>query len=472
MRAGDALVALALLQATPAPRPSPAPAPGRPNLLVVLTDDQDARSLDVMPRVRRLLADEGVSFGRSFVTTSLCSPSRASLLTGRYAHNHGVRSNLAPLGGFPGFLAGGHEGSNLATWLRAAGYRTALVGKYLNGYPLPEAPTHVPPGWDAWLATFSPRGSDTYFDYSINENGRIVSYGRGAADYSTDVLAARAVELLREPAFREAPFFLLLATAAPHASATSAPRHEGLFVGLEMPKGPAFDEQDVSDKPAYVKDQARLGKREVEQVERRYRQRRRSLVAVDELVGGLLSALQADGRLERTLVVFTSDNGWFDGEHRFTRGKAAPYEESIRVPLILRGPGVARGETRDQLVANVDLAPTLLELAGARAPGGLDGRSLVPLLRPAAAPPAAWRSDVLLEYWAQDPGETVPSFAGLRSADRTYVEYATGERELYELGVDPFQLRNVYPRADPALRRRLAGRLAALKACRGAACLD
>jgi N-acetylglucosamine-6-sulfatase len=470
LRVAPLVLALALLLGAVAdPVRRARPGPGRPNIILVLTDDQDVDSLDAMPRVRRLLTSQGVSFSNSFVSVSLCCPSRASLLTGRYAHNHGVRSNKPPLGGFTGFVAGGHEASGLATWLHAAGYRTALVGKYLNGYPAADERGHVPPGWDEWQALFSERGSDNYFDYSINANGRIVAHGHQAQDYATDVLAEAALAILRKPSFRE-PFFLLLAPSAPHASSTPAPRHEGLFVGLEMPRGPSFDEEDVSDKPAYVRDEPRIGAREREQIERRYRRRRRTLVAVDEMLERVLAALQADGRLERSFVFYTSDNGWFDGEHRFARGKAAPYDESIRVPLIVRGPGVPPGVARDQLVVNVDLAATLVEIAAARPPGALEGRSLLPLL--GVHPPAAWRRELPLEYWSVDPEEGVPGFAGLRSERQLYVEYETGERELYDTVADPFQLRNVFATADADLRRRLATRLADLRGCRGAACRD
>ena len=463
---------LAAFLTAAAPPGAPAPKAARPNVIVIVTDDQDARSLDVMPSVRTLLGAQGVTFENAFVSESLCCPSRASLLTGLYAHNHGVKANEPPLGGFPRFLAGGHESSTLATWLRAAGYRTALLGKYLNGYPAPGDASHVPPGWDEWQAVFSERGSDNYFDYSINENGKVVTYGHRPEDYSTDVLAQRVVSLLHKPSFTERPFFILLTPSAPHSSATPAPRHEELFVGLEMPRRPSFDEQDVSDKPTYVKDQERISKRELEQVERRYRRRLRTLVAVDEMVENIVSALAAEGRLESTFLFFTSDNGWFDGEHRFVRGKGAPYDESLRVPLIVRGPGVPKGARRDHLVVNVDLAPTIAAMAGARPRGPLDGRSLVPLLGSKPPRTSSWRRDFLVEYWPFDPGEGVPGFVGLRSAERLYVEYATGERELYDLRKDPFQLENAYAKAEAVLRRRLAERLARLKDCRGSACRE
>jgi arylsulfatase A-like enzyme len=466
---GAALLLSALLLGAAPARP-PSPAPERPNIVLIVTDDQDTRSLDAMPAVRARIGQEGIAFENAFVSESLCCPSRATLLTGLYAHNHGVRSNVPPAGGFPAFRS--REPSTLATWLQKAGYRTALLGKYLNGYPAPGEERHVPPGWDEWQAVFSSRGSDNYFDYTINENGTLVEYGHAAADYSTDVLAERAVRLLERPAFGDGPFFMLVTPTAPHSSATAAPRHEGLFVGLEMPRGPSFDEEDVSDKPAYVKGQERVGKRELEQLERRFRRRRRTLVAVDEMVERIVSTLEARGLLQRTFVLFTSDNGWFDGEHRFVRGKAAPYDESTRVPLLVRGPGVPRGARREHLVVNVDLAPTLADMAGARPGGDVDGRSLLPLLTSSPPPASSWRQDLLLEYWPLDPEEGIPGFVGLRSARRLYVEYATGEKELYDLPEDPFQLDNVYGKTDKALREQLAQRLARLKDCRGAPCRD
>ena len=421
-----------------------------------------------MPRLAALVGAVGASFERSFVSAALCAPSRASFLTGRYAHNHGVRRNAGLDGGFAAFRAGGGEASNVATWLKAAGYRTGLLGKYLNGYPN-GAPAHVPSGWDEWHAVYSEQGSDTYFDYRINENGATVERGSSDADYGTDVLAAKALALLRRWCRADEPFFLLVAPAAPHLPAKPAPRHRGSLPGARAPRVPSFDERDVSDKPEWVRQVGPLRRRKAAGLDRLYRKRLQSLQAVDEMLEQIVETLRALGRLETTYVFFTSDNGFFLGEHRILQGKAAPYDEAVRVPLLVRGPGVPAGVRLPHLVANIDMAPTFAAIAGTKPPEQVDGLSLLPLLAGDAPPPSSWRQSLLVEGWAG--GEAgVPEYRALRSGDRLYVEYATGERELYDLAQDPFQLRNLGPSSVPEVAEPLAAALRRLGDCAGRAC--
>jgi arylsulfatase A-like enzyme len=451
-------------------RPGPAPAPPRPvppNLLFIVTDDMSADDLAHMPRAMALLADRGLTFTRAFVTDSVCTPSRASILTGQYGHNHGTLDNTPPLGGFKKFRQNGREAETLAVWLQAAGYRTALIGKYLNGYPGGEK-SYVPPGWAEWYGVFHP---EPYFEFGANHNGRIERRGEQSEAYQTDVLADRAVEFVGgTPPGERRPFFLYLAPHAPHQPARPASRHESAFSDLRAPRPPSFDEEDVSTKPRWVRAQDRLSPEVVDHIDDLYRRRLRTLLAVDEMIERLLQAIAARGELDATYVFFTSDNGFQLGAHRLDHGKGDAYEESIRVPLVIRGPGVAPG-VREEQVLNIDFAPTLAELAGTVAPAGVDGRSLVPLLHPHPPARGRWRTDFLIEHWSAEEGG-IPPYSALRSDEYLYVEYPEAERELYDLRRDPFELHSIHAAATPSLRDRLSRRLAALKACAGPTCRD
>ena len=393
-----------------------------PNLVFILTDDQDYASWSFMPNLQSQLVAQGLLFPNYFDSVSLCCPSRTTILRGQYVHNHGVLTNRPPFGGYGGFLANGLEASTIAVWLHETGYRTALFGKYLNGYPDRDSPavaqTHVPAGWTAW---YSPAAGNEYsnFNYTLNENGALVRYGNDEASYLTDVLSRKAVDFIEANA--GSPLFLYLATFAPHSAGSAngapvpAPRHAMLFPELTAPRTAAFNEADVSDKPSNIRALTRIGPMRVAEIDRRYRERIRSLQAIDELIVAVLSALERIGALDNTFVFFTSDNGFMLGQHRLRTGKSVPYEESIRVGLALRGPGVPRGEQRDQLCGNVDVAPTLAEIGGAAAPAFVDGRSLLPLF--GASPPGSWRQRFLVEFWSQTEDEEeapVPEFHGVR----------------------------------------------------------
>ena len=463
------LVAAGCTPARPAAVPAPAPVPPvRPNLILVVTDDMAAEDLDHLPRIKSLLVDRGVTFTRAFVTDSVCTPSRASILTGRYPHNHGALDNMLPLGGFKKFRQDGREALTFAIGLQAAGYRTGLIGKYLNGYPGSEH-RYVPPGWAEWYCLFFP---EPYYDYEVNHRGLLERHGDQPPDYQTDVLAARAVDFVSQlPTGGERqPFLLYLAPHAPHQPDRPATRHETAFAGLRAPRPPSFDEEDVSAKPGWVRAQARLTPEVVDRIDDLYRRRLRTLLAVDEMVERILHAVAARGELDSTYVFLTSDNGFQLGAHRLDHGKGDAYEESIRVPLVVRGPGVRPG-TCEEPVLNIDYAPTLAELAGAAAPAGVDGRSFVPLLHGRAPGGGKWRTDFLVEHWTADEGG-IPPYSALRSSSYLYVEYPEEERELYDLRADPYELHNVHAAADPSLRERLSRRLAALKACAGATCRD
>jgi N-acetylglucosamine-6-sulfatase len=406
-----------------------------------------------MPVVQHEIVKRGVEFQNGFVTTSLCCPSRASILTGRYAHNHGVLTNAPPRGGAPLF----DPTFALPVWLHAAGYQTGLFGKYMNAYYL-IAPG-VPPGWDAWQAFV--QDGPLYFDYTVSENGVAVKHGHQEEDYSTDVMRDRTLAFIEQNARR--PFFALFAPFAPHDPAIPAPRHVGRFAGVPPWRPPNWEEPDVSLKPVWVQfqkaitqadrsvqtDQLRIGMLE-------------SLLAVDEAVAALLARLEQLGLADDTMVIFLSDNGLHLLEHWWTF-KETLYEEAIRVPFAIRYPAlVPLGRRADELVANIDLAPTIAAVAGATVPGPVDGASLVPLLDGSAA---GWRTDLLFENFVTFL--ILPSSA-VRTDRWKYIHTETTfgiADELYDLQGDPYELVNLaFDPGHAALLAALSARLAELEA--------
>ena len=461
----------------------------RPNIVFILTDDLDAAAASKMVQVKALVTDQGTNFQRHYVNVSLCCPSRVSTLRGQFAHNSTIYGNNAPNGGFEGTYSKGLESSTVATWLQDAGYRTVLIGKYLNGYPhtAPSA-TYIPPGWTEW---YSPNGGSPYseFDYQLNENGKTVSYAHADSDYLTDVISDKTVDFIRRSVEQhpEQPFFAYVAPYAPHLPATPAPRHANTLPEAQAPRTNSFNEPDVSDKPAWVRNAPLLDDAQIATLDDEYRKRRQSLLAVDEMVKRVVDTLQSLGQLDNTYVFFTSDNGFHQGEHRLASGKMTAFEEDLHIPLSVRGPGVPVATTVDELTANVDYASTFAELSGATPPDWVDGRSLVPMLR--GVVPGPWRQVLMVSHGevsgtrAQpanglleppDPFEmqdvSIPLFTGLRTADNfTYVANFTGGYELYDNTKDPRQLRNRYEAASETQKSRLAAWLAALDGASGEA---
>jgi N-acetylglucosamine-6-sulfatase len=468
---------------TPAPRSTAAEAPQpRPNIVVIMADDQTVESMRVMANVNAMLGEQGTTFADNYVSFPLCCPSRTTLLTGQYGHNHTVMGNAPPQGGYEK-LAPTHA-NTLPAWLKLAGYHTVHVGKYLNGYGR-QRPTEVPPGWDEWFGSVDP-STYRFYDYTLNENGKLVRYGTGADDYQADVYTAKAVDAVKRLAGRTEPFFLSVAYLAPHsggpresddpanlATPVPAPRHRNRFAGEPLPRTPAFNEADVSDKPLAVRRRPLLGTPRINGITEMYRQRLESLLAVDEGVAAIVRALQDSGELSRTLFVYTSDNGFFHGEHRVRNGKVRLYEPSIRVPLIIRGPGVPKGKRRSQPAANIDLAPTILDFANGKARRVEDGRSLVPLIEDGLLD---WGRAIVIEaFFNADPGEDPETpdtnFQAVRTDRYLFARYGTGESELYDLQNDPFELQSRHN--DPALapvQASLDRLLAGLKSCAGKSC--
>ena len=439
-----------------------------PNVVVIESDDQTLESLRVMSNVKSLIGDQGATFTNSFVNLSLCCPSRATFLTGQYAHNHQVMDNAPPAGGFRRF-DDLHGDNNLAVWLQDAGYYTGMIGKYLNGY---SNNPPVPAGWSEWLAA-APDTQDVY-DYALNENGTPVHYGDKPADFKQDVFSRKAVGFINRRAPQEQPFFLWLNYTAPHARDTTpspnppfdcrgtaqpAPRHARAFDSEPLPRPPGFNELDVSDKPAEIRNRPRLTASQVADIQRRYRCELESLLSVDDGVKRVVDTLTARGELDSTLVVFTSDNGFFHGGHRLILVKRHIYEESIRVPLMIRGPGIPQAVTVNDLSINADLAPTIVETANANPGLIMDGRSLIPM---AQLPGIEAGRELLIEE---------PTFAGIRTERYMYAEHRNGEKELYDLTIDPFEMRSRHdlPAYAPVMAQ-LAARLHELQNCAGASC--
>ncbi len=451
--------------------------PAKPNIVVIMTDDEDVAAHDFMPKTKALIEDQGTTFANYFISYSWCCPSRASILRGQYAHNTNIVGNEPPWGGYETFHALGLEQSTLATWLQAEGYRTAMIGKYLNRY-VPEQ-DDVPPGWDDWYVGGNAHPS---YNYALNENGQVVEYGSRPEDYLNDVLTRKAVQTIRRAAAAGQPFFLYVLPYNPHSPSVAAPRHEGMFAHAELPRPPAFDEADVSDKPAFMRQLPPLSDKQIAHLEYEYRRRIASLQAIDDMVESVVVTLRDVGQLDDTYLIYSSDNGFHMGEHRLIAGKNTAYEEDIRVPMVMRGPGVPAGARIDALVGNIDLAPTLAEIAAVAIPDFVDGRSFLPLLQ---NPQSPWREAFLIErrrleeqsirqaaYTRLTP-EELDRFGvlhGLRTADLAYVEYGNGERELYDLQADPSQLDNLIDEADADLVATLAQRLAALAACAAERC--
>lgn len=481
----------AVLTITPKQDVEVIPDQERPNFVFILTDDLDSKlgTIEYMPYLKDLLISKGLTIEDYFVSNPVCCPSRSTYLRGQYNHNNQVYTNEPPSGGFERFYLLENESSTLATWLQAAGYDTVFLGKYLNGYPFREDRTYVPVGWTEWYGAARGRPYPG-FKYSLNENGVLVDYdveGQGEEQYMTDVLARKTVDFIRRSAENPAPFFIYLAAFAPHEPARPAPRHEQLFPDLAAPRTASFNETDISDKSENMSQNPLISDDKIRGLDELYRGRVRSMQAVDEMISQLVTVLEETGQLENTYIIFTSDNGFHMGQHRLLSGKGTPYEADIRVPFIIRGPGIpADSVLSGYLSGNVDFAPTIAELAGVVPPAYVDGRSLVPLF--GEQKPDEWRAAYLLESYGGASSESEPEddqsasvggavqpeavYIGLRTRDYLYVEYPSGFRELYDLQNDPDQLENMASAAEPELISQLSEWLQELYACSGKQCTE
>ncbi|WP_280452941.1 sulfatase family protein [Nocardia cyriacigeorgica] len=498
LTAAAAVTLLAVAGGLSAASAAPERVDARPNVVVILADDLDATTTPVweaMPRTAALIRDRGMEFTDSFAPMPICCAARSSLLTGQYGHNTGVLTNAGPVGGFESFRDNGNEDHTIATVLHDAGYRTGMAGKYLNG--LENDPGHIPPGWDDWNA-----GVDNFlysgYNYTLNENGTLVKYGVTPADYQTDVIARKSNEFITAASASGQPFFWYAASTAPHFPIPPAPRHILDTRPTIAPRSPNYQETDVSDKPSWLVDTAAARAATIAATnDIDYTNRIGALKALDEMVAGIVDTLAATGELDNTYLVFTSDNGYSLGAHRLTQ-KMAPYEESMRVPLAITGPGIAPGRS-DAMALTIDLAPTLFDWAGIDTPGHVDGRSLVPAL---AGDNTGWRTDFLAEYGGagsdgrdgirqeQVPGTQtpaiyaldMPSWTAIRTGRYLYVRWYERERpledreyELYDLHTDPYQLTNLLATdqgraANAQIVDGLDRRLAELSSCTSHSC--
>jgi len=425
------------------------------NFVVIVTDDQTPGSIPhdppVMPYLQAATGDPNdhwVVFRNGFVNTPLCCPARATMLTGLYPHNHGVVSNDH------GSVL--DESSTLAMWLHDAGYHTGLVGKYLNLYPFGRQP-FVPAGWDRWWGKEQGPLTSLYYGYTLIQQGLPTHYGSAPEHYSTDVLASKAVEFISEAPL-ERPFLLWFAPTAPHPPWVPAPRHEGIHANMPLTSPPSVGEPNVSDKPAWIRALPKLGPAARAGLIEARRRSFEALAAVDEAVRTIIEALRERGDLDHTVIVYLADNSYSFGEHQWIK-KSCAYDACVQVPFLIRHPLAAR-RVEMAPVSAVDIAPTLAALAGVQPPILLDGTNLAPVLtgEPGARPPG----HVFAEWIGDD---RVPGWSLLRTQRFAYMELETGERELYDLQLDPYQLYNVV--GDPAYDAtvaRLAPVLAALRA--------
>lgn len=443
-------------------------ASNQPNIILILTDDMRADDLAYMPAVQSLLVDQGATLTNFLATNPSCAPARASILRGQYAHNHGVMRGKGDVGGIEQFLSDDDEDSTIATWLQDAGLRTALVGKYLNGYGLNDDLVYIPPGWSDWYGVTR----EGYSRYEINENGARVHYkSKGDDAYSTDVLAQLAVDFVADATQADDHFFLLITPRAPHGPAEPASRHLTAFADVKISPTAAMNEADVSDKPQWIATLPLLTDADQAEMETYHRARLQTLLAVDELVSLLVTRLEDAGVLESTYILFSSDNGYALGDHRLMQEKGSAYSESSVLPMVVRGPGIAPGTTLDVLASQADLAPTFAEWVGATTPDFVDGRSLAPIL--AGQPvPADWRQVALIEHAESEFDETgrKPTWVALRGTEFLYTSYNTGEQEFYDLRVDPFEVDNLVTSTDPEILAALADRAEQMRTCQAATC--
>ena len=405
----------------------------RLNVVLILSDDERSDGTTVMRNVQTLLADHGVTFTDAHVTTSMCAPSRASILTGQYAHHTGVTDNFGPHS-YPAFT----EASNdLGVWMHRAGYQTGLIGKYVNAYTAPAVHHAIPPGWNDWQVMDS-APMEAYYNYTINDNGHLVHYGSKPSDYSTTVLANKAAQFIRGA---HRPFFLYFAPVAPHLPAIPAPGDQKKLENIAPIHSPNFNQRNIGKMPwrAWHKDMlSAAAQLYINHV--RIRQEE-SLLALDRSVRTVVQALRARHELNRTVILYTSDNGFLWGEHRLG-GKVWPYEESTHVPMIVRTPWTTRPERNNQPVLNIDLASTISELAGIKPGLPQDGRSFVPFLHGQQVP---WRHAFLEEYLGKDllKAGGPPPYVAVQTRRNLYIEYRNGWRELYNLRKDPWELNKI-----------------------------
>jgi arylsulfatase A-like enzyme len=442
----------------------------RPNIIVILTDDYASNLVDYMPNLKAM-QKEGVTFSNYFVSNSLCCPSRSSIFTGKLPHNSGVQTNTPPNGGYQAYMQHDDAMKSFSVALQNAGYKTAMMGKFLNGY-LPRK--HEPiTGWTDW---FVAGGGYRNFDYDINSNGDILHFGHAPEDYLTDVLSNRTDSLIK--AWKNNPFFIEIATFTPHAPFIPAPRHEKLFNDAIAPRTPRFNKQADSTAPNWLRELEPLGTKKINLVDNIFRNRLRCVMSIDEMLGSIRKLVNETGISRHTYIFFTSDNGYHLGDYSMVQGKQTPFDIDIRVPLIAYGPNVAKGKWQQAIVSNIDLAPTFAALAGTHLTSDADGNDIQHLLREKTTEKINWRNFAIIEHSrvtndANDPDKQeaedgrLPSYFALRFQNLLYVEYQTGEVSCYDVLKDPDELKNIASTMNVELKKKLHSILNNAKTCGG-----
>jgi N-acetylglucosamine-6-sulfatase len=418
------LVALAAVGGLPVAR-----AADMPNIILIVTDDQRTNTIQYMPTVQRELVAKGVAFAHAHVVNPVCCPSRASLLTGTYSHTNGVYGNQAPDGGFAEF----DDRYTLATVLQHAGYRTSLVGKYLNGYGgSRDSSEYIPPGWSDWHAITA--NGTQYYNYDLNNNGYVQHYADQASDYETDVVFEHAQAFAEDAMDAGEPFFSYIAPEAPHNQAVPEAQYAHSFDSLELWRPPSYSERNMSDKPRWMGSYDRIDAARRESLDDLRRRQLATLQSVDEDIAQLLHSVDQHGQLGNTIIIYTSDNGYFWGEHRVV-GKNLPYEEATQIPFILRYDAEIAPRTDTANLALIDVAPTLAGWAGTTMQGsdGMDVRGYLEGTQPFG------RAVHLIESHG---AKRAPAWCMLRGPDWSFTHYSGGVEEYYDLDLDPFQLRN------------------------------
>lgn len=441
-----------------------------PNIILVVVDDQIIRSLEVLPTIRSQLIEKGTTLSNSFCTSPLCAPARASIFTGKYLHNIQKPNDV-----YLRFLNQWDNDNTLAIILKNAGYRTIMIGKYIN-YFATASYAPPPPGWDEWYAF---TGKPGYYDYDLSENREVVHYGNKPQDYATDVLARKAYDFIERNKAHTQPIFMYIATYAPHAPRTPAPRHIGKFSHLKIMK-PDY-EQDISAKPQWVHEDRRIypidpppqAQGEKGNLARSQNKGLESLLAVDEMIEQIITRLDDAGKLENTFIFYFADNGDDLSRHIKATGKLLPYEEGIRTPIIIRGPGTAPASKREHPVSTVDILPTAAVLAGLPEPHFADGRSLLPILSQHPIPLSKWRKAALVEVAGREKWYRKvypPAYRLLRAHGFKYIEYETGEKEFYDLIEDPEEFSNIYDRLSRQQKKDLSMQLQRMSQAHGKEC--
>ncbi|KPM40234.1 Arylsulfatase [Neonectria ditissima] len=483
------------------------------NIVFILTDDQDAvlDSVSYMPLLHKHIADQGTSFINHFTTTAICCPSRVSLWTGKQPHNTNVTDVSPPYGGFPKFVSQGLNDNYLPVWLQEAGYNTYYTGKLFNAHTINNYNSPFPAGWTGTNFLLDP-GTYSYLNpvYQRNREAPVQHHG----EHTSDLIASYASELLSEAIEAKNPFFLAIAPIAPHSNIDvnhggpphmttpiPAERHSHLFEGVKVPRSDNFNPDSPSG-VSWIRKLPQLNDSSVSYIDDYYRARLQSLQAVDELVEQVVTQLDDAGLLDDTYIIYSSDNGFHLGQHRLPPGKECGFDEDIRVPLYLRGPGVAEGSVENTVTTHIDLAPTILKLAGVELRSDFDGTP-IPVHKDEAS--IIRHEHVAVEYWgmALAEGETGGfdgkgqfvirnnTYKGVRivhqNYDLYYSAWCNNEHELYDLQRDPGQLHNLIPGAadtfgpenvailETSVTRvidRLDSLMLVLKSCRGETCVE